>query len=107
MGRIKKGERGGKAVPGWRGSEELGTLASLEHMACAGEQLGWADSLGLYFKDLEFLVRGYVIYPYAMGLCGRLMQFCSCHCLSSPKSEWPGSQGTQKPLEQKSQVVGT
>lgn len=67
MGRIKKGERGGKAVPGWRGSEELGTLASLEHMVCAGKQLGWADSLGLYFKDLEFLVKGYVIYPTCYG----------------------------------------
>lgn len=67
MGRIKKGERGGKAVPGWRGSEELGTLASLEHMVCAGEQLGWADSLGLYFKDHEFLVKGFVIYPICYG----------------------------------------
>lgn len=32
-----------------------------------GEQLGWADSLGPYFKDLEFLVEGFVIHPRGNG----------------------------------------
>lgn len=62
-----EGERRGKDGPEWRNNEELRTQASLEHMACAGEQLGWADSLGPYFENLEFLVEGFVIYPVSNG----------------------------------------
>lgn len=44
MGGTKKREKGGKAVPGWRGREE-GALAFLEHAVCR-EQLGWEESSG-------------------------------------------------------------
>lgn len=36
-------------------------------LLCAGEQLGWAGRLGLYFKDLAFLVKGCVTYPIRYG----------------------------------------
>lgn len=62
-----EGKRRGKDGPEWRNNEELRTQASLEHMVCAGEQLGWADSLGPYFKNLEFLAEGFVIYPVSNG----------------------------------------
>lgn len=48
MDRTNRRERGGKDVPRWRNSEELRTLASLEHVVHAGEQLCWADRLGPY-----------------------------------------------------------
>lgn len=62
------GERRGKDGPEWGNNEELRMQASLEHMVCAGEQLGWADSLGPCFKALEFLVKGFVIHPVSNGI---------------------------------------
>ena len=103
MGGTKKREKGGKAVPGWRGRKE-GALAFLEHVLYAGNN--WAGR-----RVRVHMLKTVKSWSRVCNISHMLRDSVGNRCNFVPVIVFPpvdlNGQRIQNPLEQKSQAVGT